>query len=108
MLFASELSRSVSDDLTVDSALKPHLGVLLSGVALASRAELYPQAARLRGAVVKLSEDGEFIHHEPFWNTLDQGLIDVLGQQTWQQEQEAGAAMTFDETVALARSLAAS
>ena len=106
VLFASELSRSISDDLTVDSALKPHLGVLLSGVALASRAELYPQAARLRGAVVKLSDEGEFIHHEPFWNTLDQDLIDVLGQETWQQEQEAGAAMTLDETIALARLLA--
>jgi predicted ATPase len=106
VLFASELSRTVSDDLTVDSALKPHLGVLLSGVALASRPEIYPQAARLRGAVVKLCDEGEFLHHEPFWNTLDKVLIDVLGQETWQQEQAAGAAMTLDETIALARSLA--
>ena len=107
VLFASELSRTISDDLTVDSALKPHLGVLLSGVALASRPEIYPQAARLRGAVVKLCDEGEFLHHEPFWNTLDQVLIDVLGQETWQEEQAAGAAMTLDETIALARSLAA-
>ena len=108
VLFASELSHTVSDDLTVDSALKPHLGVLLSGVALASRPENYPQAARLRGAVVKLCEEGEFLHHEPFWNTLDQVLIDVLGHETWQEEQAAGTAMTLDETIALARSLAAS
>jgi predicted ATPase len=107
-LFASELSRTVGDDLTVDSAVKPHLGVLLSGVALASPREAYPQAARLRGAVVKLCDEGEFLHHEPFWNTLDQVLIDVLGQETWQREQAAGAAMTLDESLALARSLAAS
>ncbi len=107
VLFASELSRTIGDDLTVDSALKPHLGVLLSGVALASRPEIYPQAARLRGAVVKLSDEGEFLHHEPFWNTLDQDLIDVLGQETWQEEQAAGAALTLDETIALARWLAA-
>ena len=105
-LFASELSRTVRDDLTVDSALKPHLGVLLSGVALASRPETRPQAARLRGAVIKLSSEGEFLHHEPFWNTLDQVLIDALGQETWQEERAAGAAMTLDETIALARSLA--
>ena len=105
-LFASKLSRTVRDDLTVDSALKPHLGVLLSGVALASRPESRPQAARLRGAVIKLSGEGEFLHHEQFWNTLDQVLIDALGQETWQEEQAAGAAMTLDETIALARSLA--
>ena len=62
---------------------------------------------RLRGAVVKLCDEGEFLHHEPFWNTLDQVLIDVLGQEAWQEEQAEGAAMTLDETIALARSLAA-
>ena len=95
-LFAGELSRTVRDDLTVDSALKPHLGVLLSGVALASRPETRAQAARLRGAVIKLSGEGEFLHHEQFWNTLDQVLIDALGRETWQEEQAAGAAMTLD------------
>jgi tetratricopeptide (TPR) repeat protein len=105
-LFAGELARAVSDDLTVDSALKPFLGVVLSGVALASRPEDYPQAARLRGAVVKLREEGEFFHHEPFWNTLDHLVIDVLGQEAWQREYAAGASMTLDEAVALARSLA--
>ena len=74
---------------------------------MASPPERYPQAARLRGAVVKLSDEGEFLHHEQFWNTFDQVLIDVLGQETWQQEQAAGAAMTLNETIALARSLAA-
>jgi hypothetical protein len=105
-LFAGELARAVSDGLTVDSALKPFLGVVLSGVALASRPEDYPRAARLRGAVVKLRVEGEFFHHEPFWNTLDHVLIDARGQEAWQREYAAGAAMTLDETIALARSLA--
>ena len=72
---ASSLART-GTTWTADSALKPHLGVLLSGVALASRPETRPQAARLRGAVIKLSGEGEFLHHEQFWNTLDQVLID--------------------------------
>jgi hypothetical protein len=33
-------------------------------------------------------------------------MIDVLGQEAWQREYAAGAAMTLDEAVALASSLA--
>jgi tetratricopeptide (TPR) repeat protein len=108
VLFARSLARAIGDDLAVNSALKPFLGAVLSGVAHASHPEGFAQAARIRGAVVQLRSEGEFVHDEPFWNGLDQVLIDALGQETWQQECAAGAAMTLDETIELARRLAVS
>jgi tetratricopeptide (TPR) repeat protein len=105
-VFADELARAVSDDLTIDSSMKPFLGRVLSGVALSTHPDAYPEAARIRGAVIKLRHEGGFLHHEHFWNRLDQPLIDALGQQRWEHEQTMGAAMTLEETITLARSLA--
>jgi predicted ATPase/class 3 adenylate cyclase len=107
-VFARDLARAVSDDMTLDTAMKPFLGLVLSGIALASRPKAYPQAARIRAAVVKLRHEGEFLHHEQFWNGLEQPLIDALGQEAWEEQQAIGAAMTLDQTIALARSLATS
>jgi hypothetical protein len=69
----------------------------------------YRQAARIRAAVARLTQEGEFQHssqHEEFANRFEQPLIDALGQKTWEREQAAGAAMTLGETITLARSLA--
>ena len=107
-VFADELARAVSDDLTIDSSMKPFLGRVLSGVALSTHPDAYPEAARIRGAVMKLRQEGGFLHHEHFLNRLDQPLIDALGPQRWEREQTMGAAMTLEETITLARSLAES
>ena len=42
----------------------------------------------------------ELAHH------FEQPLIDALGQEVWEQEQVAGAGLTLEETITLARSLA--
>jgi predicted ATPase/class 3 adenylate cyclase len=108
-LFGDYLSRAVNDDPTPNSALKPRLGLALSGIAATAHRDAYAQAARIRGAVAKLRNDGEFIHSihdEQFADRFDQPLIDALGPEAWQREQAAGATLTLEETITLARSLA--
>lgn len=107
-IFAGYLARAVNDDLTPDSALKPWLGLALSGIALTSGPEAFAQAARLRGAVIKLRQQGELIHSihdEEFANRFEQPLITTLGEKAWAREQAAGTAMSLEEAIALARSL---
>jgi predicted ATPase/class 3 adenylate cyclase/Flp pilus assembly protein TadD len=108
-VFAAYLARAVDDRLTVDSAMKQFLGLALSGIALTSPPEALAQAARIRGAVEKLRDLGEFLYSardQLVANRFEQPLIDALGPETWEQEKAAGAMLSLEETIALAQTLA--
>ena len=67
-------------------------------------------AARLMGAVAAVREDarltaapGELELRRRF----EQPLIDALGEDEWAREQAAGATLTLEEAIELARTLAA-
>ena len=98
------------DGAGLDSAWKPFFGVVLSGLAVASLPGAAAQAARLRGAVIALRDRGEFLHgsaDERFFQEFSQSLVESLGVDAWQREQAAGATLTLEETIELARSLTA-
>jgi len=107
-VFGAYLARAVDEDLMVESAMKQFLGLALSGIALASPPKELAQAARIRGAVEKLRDQGEFIHSsrdQEVASRFEQPLIDALGAETWEQEKAAGAMLSLEETIQLARSL---
>jgi predicted ATPase len=98
-------------ELLVDAARTSHYEFALATAGMASAAEAKDArpAARLRGASVRLHEVGEFT---PPADDLDlvgffeRRLIDMLGAEALAEEQAEGTAMSLDEAVELARSLA--
>ena len=80
-----------------------------AGVALSADIAHAHQAARLRGAVAHLRQTvkrdwdlgSDEIEHQ-----LEQQMIDQLGRERWEHEHAAGAALTLEEAIALARSIA--
>lgn len=86
-----------------------HLGVIASGIAHTAEREDAGAAARLRGAIGTLRARRGW-HEDPrnleIELVFDQRLIEALGQEAWDQERAAGAAMSLEETIAVARSLA--
>ena len=95
--------------LAVPQTVQSHFELVASGIAHTASPDDAPAAARLRGATNNLraergwNEDPRNLSQEHFF---DQPLIAALGQEAWEQEQAAGATMTLDETIALARTLA--
>ena len=95
----------------IDAAMTTHndFARTLSGIGLASELTDARPAARLHGAAVHLRERSQYTFKpddEELERFFGQPLIDALGPETWQQEQAVGAALTLEETIALARSLA--
>jgi predicted ATPase len=98
-------------ELLVDSSRTSHyvFALVIAGMAFAAEAKDARPAARLRGASVRLHEVGEFT---PPAGDLDlvsffeRRLIDMLGAEALAEEQAEGAAMSLDEAIELARSLA--
>ena len=98
-------------ELLVDAARTSHYEFALAtaGMAFAAEAKDARPAARLRGASVRLHEVGEFT---PPADDLDlvgffeRRLIDMLGAEALAEEQAEGTAMSLDEAIELARSLA--
>jgi hypothetical protein len=80
-----------------------------AGVALSVDIAHAHQAARLRGAVAHLRQTfkrdwdlgSDEIEHQ-----LEQQIIDHLGRKEWEHEHAVGAALTLEEAIALARSIA--
>ena len=81
----------------------------LSGLAFSADPSDARSAARLRAATATICHTAnlaswpriaELEHH------FEQPLIDALGQEAWNREQAAGATMTLEQTIELARSLA--
>jgi predicted ATPase/class 3 adenylate cyclase len=89
----------------------PELTNALAGIALAAEpVEIY-RAARLRGAVDNLRSTNnvtDFPATTSLEQDFEQRLIEVLPEDgAWAREQAAGATLTLEATVELARSLAA-
>jgi predicted ATPase len=98
-------------DLLVDVARTSHFefALAIAGVALAAEAAYARPAARLRGAGARLVQLGEFTlrpEDRELIGFFERALIDLLDEEAWAEEQAAGAAMTLEETIGLARSLA--
>jgi predicted ATPase/class 3 adenylate cyclase len=81
----------------------------LAGIALAANPQDTARAARLRAATASIRHTAT-LANSPRTTELErhfeQPLIDALGQDVWEREQAADAALTFEETIMLARSLA--
>jgi predicted ATPase/class 3 adenylate cyclase len=95
-------------DLAEANGLTPHVGYMLGNLPLAVEAPDLRAAARMLGAVAALRDEGGFTldaGDEEFARRMEQPLIEALGEATWSEEQSAGAAMTLEQTIALARSL---
>jgi tetratricopeptide (TPR) repeat protein len=80
-----------------------------SGIALAAERINFTNAARIRGAVEQLRQGVEFSSEDDDLERLfEQTLADTLGDKAYAREKAIGAAMSLDETIELARSLASS
>ena len=81
----------------------------LAGLALTADPDEPAVAARLRGALSRLRHDSR-VSPEPRSAQLErhfeQPFIEALGEEAWAREQAAGATMSLDEAVELARTLA--
>jgi hypothetical protein len=97
------------DLVAADMTVQYDFTQLLSGIAVAADPAAGARAARVKGAAAALRRHLEFPPNQ--WDQaleplFVQPLIDTLGEEVWALEQAAGAAVTLDETIALARSLA--
>jgi predicted ATPase len=98
-------------ELLVDTARTSHyeFALVIAGIAFAAEVKDARPAARLRGASVRMHEVGEFTPPEDdleLVSFFERRLIDMLGAEALAEEQAAGAAMSLDEAIELARSLA--
>jgi hypothetical protein len=88
-----------------------YLADALSCIALAAEPDAAGRAARLRGAVAHLSSDAGVVMNAyddagaDLEGHFERRLVAVLDEETWEREKAAGARMTLDEAIALARSL---
>jgi predicted ATPase len=94
-------------------AIHPEIALAVSGLALSLEPADFREGARLRGAITA----HRVAHGLKSWmsgrndeleSRFEQPLIDALGQGAYENERATGAAMSLDETVELARSLAGS
>ena len=94
-------------------AIHPEVALAVSGLALSLEPADFRQGARLRGAItahrvaqgLKSWMSGR---NDELESRFEQPLIDALGPRAYENERAAGAAMSLDETIELARSLAGS
>jgi hypothetical protein len=100
-----DLALQASESLSLD------LIEAASGIALAADSANLNHAARLRGALAHLSKNARL--SEPHLrkaaeleSLFEQRLADGLGKEAWERELAAGSALTAEEALQLARSLA--
>jgi hypothetical protein len=91
-----------------DSTASVQLLAGLAGITLtADPAD--PSAARLRGALDTLRKTtgiSNDARNEQLDRQFERGLIDTFSTETWTREHTAGSALTLDQAIQLARSLA--
>jgi predicted ATPase len=94
-------------------AVHPEVALAVSGLALSLEPADFREGARLRGAIAA----HRVAHGLKSWmsgrndeleSRFEQALIDALGQEAYENERATGAAMSLEETIELARSLAGS
>ena len=97
--------------LAATGSYSSYLADALSCVALAAEPDAAVRAARLRGAVARLSSDTGVIMNAYYDAGADldghfeRQLVAVLGEETWEREKAAGSRMTLDEAIELGLSL---
>jgi hypothetical protein len=97
--------------LAATASHSSYLADALSCIALAAEPDAAGRAARLRGAVAKLNSDAGVIMnaYDDAGAELDghfeRKLVAVLGEDAWEQENAAGATMTLEEAIVVARFL---
>jgi hypothetical protein len=96
----------------IEAGMSSHydFSLALAGIALASDAANARQAGRLHGATTRLRERSEFrlnADDAELERFFEQPFSEVLGLEAWKQEQAAGAALTLEEAITLARFLSA-
>jgi predicted ATPase len=96
--------------LAADTSPNFQLTATIGGIALASELADVRSAARIAGAVAAVRKRARLT--EPpkeleLRRRFEQPLIDALGEDGWAREQAAGATLTLEETIELARTLAA-
>jgi predicted ATPase len=99
-----------SMEITAESKELRDLATAVGGIGLAAGLRDPVAAARLRGAAAELrSAHGDMMSpaDEAFEQRHDELIVAALGEAAFASEQRAGAALTLDETIELARSLAA-
>jgi hypothetical protein len=98
---------------TTQASYSGYVAEALSGIALAADPEDGDSAARLRGAVAQLNSDAgvamnAYSPEEAELETTFEGqLVEVLGEEAWERERNAGSELTLEEAIALAQSLCA-
>jgi len=98
------------DLLAADSSPTFGLTATLQGIALASEPADVPSAARLAGAVAAVRDNArltESADELELRRRFEQPLLDALGEDEWAREQAAGATLTLEQAIDLARTLAA-
>jgi hypothetical protein len=85
------------------------LAATIHGIAVAAEPADVLAAARLAGAVAATRQNARLM--EPpaeleLRRRFEQPLIDALGEDEWAREQAAGAKLTLEEAIDLARALA--
>ena len=92
----------------------PDVVVALSGIALAAETRDFECGVRLRGSIARLRESREQTER-PQWRfdedlerRFEQPLVEALGDGEYWKAHEEGRALSFEETLELARSIAGS
>jgi predicted ATPase/class 3 adenylate cyclase len=95
--------------LAADPSPTLDLTATLRGIALATEPADVRSAARLAGAVAAVQQNVR-LTESPTGRELrrrfEQSLIEALGEDEWEREQAAGAGLTLEEAIELARTLA--
>ena len=96
--------------LAADTSPNFELAATVDGIALASEPADLRSAARIAGAIAAVRKNARLT--DPPWELelrrrFAQPLIDALGADEWVREQAAGATLTLEKAIELARMLAA-
>jgi hypothetical protein len=94
--------------------VRPDLAVALGGLARSVELMDLREGARLAGAVAQLRDEAGGLEtwmwpqERDIEVRFEQPLVDALGEDQYRSAHEEGRTLSFDETLSLARSLAAS
>jgi predicted ATPase/class 3 adenylate cyclase len=102
---------SALEIVAADSTANVELAAALHCIAIATEIADVRSAARLTGAIVAIRANARLTEPAVYLelrHDFEQSLTDALGADEWEREQAAGATLTLEEAIALARKLAVS
>ena len=107
--FGEMLERATSRS---DRRIDPEIALAMYGLALAVEPDDFRDGARLSGAVARLREDAGGLRltlwpqDEEIEDRFEQPLIEALGDDAYRKAHGEGRALSFEQALELARSLA--